>query len=669
MADIIQFRRDTAERWMRFNPVLRDGELGIVTDNHNQFKIGDGMHAWNDLPLRGFNGNIVQETGEDESAVMSQKAVTENLSTLQNQTSGVGYVYCDTPLNMDIKSVTVEGLVELTTGIRLLVKMHNSNVVENNVMFDINSLGAKPLYYNNEHVSASNTWKTGEVVEVYYDGTNFYAVNILGTNGDGSNLIIEWETDSAVTRKKVPEEERKAGLQISYLHPDNGWITERFIGTGVYNSEWEKDDNWEVAIYAGDIQNLTNQVQHAIDMSNAASNLAEQNAAEASEQGDYAKEQGDYAKEMADYIAESLDGNAFIDITEIITALAGNPSSEVEVTITDGLYTNIGKASEAKVTVGTMSQAGITLNFPMTVHKSGVEGEYELDIFINQLYYSTIIGGKASYVMLSATVGSDKQMTVTRIYVPITGTGDGTKFLSDDGTYKEVGGGDEGGGMYVIDGTKFSGSSGTVPSDYWTEIKPFLDKAATTLGNNVFPSIQVFIYMALYTLPVVVNKDDETHYNLNIAAIGTAQSDGKTGVEIQATSLDIVEADGVATFTFNASGTVNTALMNNKIDKLDSGKADWIKIVDHGTEDSTFELTPNVLHKWGEVASLTLTLGEVTSGMADEYMFQFTSGATATQLSLPDTVKWVSTPEIAANTVYQVSIVDNLAVMGGWSNE
>ena len=92
-------------------------------------------------------------------------------------------------------------------------------------------------------------------------------------------------------------------------------------------------------------------------------------------------------------------------------------------------------------------------------------------------------------------------------------------------------------------------------------------------------------------------------------------------------------------------------------------------VTDHGTADTTFELTPNVLHKWGEVASLTLTLWAETPGVVNEYMFQFTSGATATQLQLPETVKWVSTPETAANMVYQVSIVNNLAVYGGWSNE
>ena len=92
-------------------------------------------------------------------------------------------------------------------------------------------------------------------------------------------------------------------------------------------------------------------------------------------------------------------------------------------------------------------------------------------------------------------------------------------------------------------------------------------------------------------------------------------------------------------------------------------------IVDHGTSDTTFELTPNILHKWDEVASLTLTLGAETPNVVNEFMIQFTSGATATQLSLPESVKWLNTPEIAANMVYQISILNDLAVIGGWTNE
>ena len=74
--DRVQFRRDTAENWKKYNPVLMEGEMGLVTDNPNQYKMGDGTNNWNDLPLRGYTGTISQELGDDENAVVSQKTVT-----------------------------------------------------------------------------------------------------------------------------------------------------------------------------------------------------------------------------------------------------------------------------------------------------------------------------------------------------------------------------------------------------------------------------------------------------------------------------------------------------------------------------------------------------------------------------------------------------------------
>ena len=78
-------------------------------------------------------------------------------------------------------------------------------------------------------------------------------------------------------------------------------------------------------------------------------------------------------------------------------------------------------------------------------------------------------------------------------------------------------------------------------------------------------------------------------------------------------------------------------------------------------------LTPNVLHKWGTVTNLTLTLGSGATGVANYYMFQFTSGSTATTLSIPATVKWSGGElNIEANKTYQVSILNNCAVIGGF---
>lgn len=94
------------------------------------------------------------------------------------------------------------------------------------------------------------------------------------------------------------------------------------------------------------------------------------------------------------------------------------------------------------------------------------------------------------------------------------------------------------------------------------------------------------------------------------------------------------------------------------------------KEVDHGTSDTTFELTPNVKHKWGEVASLTLTLAAGKAGIVNEYMFSFISGDTATQVSVRtsdgELVKGL--PAIEPNSRYEMSIDDNFLAYGRWDN-
>lgn len=77
-------RRDTAVNWQAQNPILLDGEIGIVTDQPDRYKVGDGVTEWNALPLRGFDGNIVQMTGGSRTAVMSQLAVTQALEEVEN---------------------------------------------------------------------------------------------------------------------------------------------------------------------------------------------------------------------------------------------------------------------------------------------------------------------------------------------------------------------------------------------------------------------------------------------------------------------------------------------------------------------------------------------------------------------------------------------------------
>lgn len=100
----------------------------------------------------------------------------------------------------------------------------------------------------------------------------------------------------------------------------------------------------------------------------------------------------------------------------------------------------------------------------------------------------------------------------------------------------------------------------------------------------------------------------------------------------------------------------------------EKGEPGYFKLVNHGTNDTTFALTPNTMHVWGEVPRLTLTLAPNTdTRFVAEYCFQFTCpAASGTELSLPSSVKWlgnVFAPK--KGQTYQACIVNGFILIGG----
>lgn len=120
MADRIQHARDTLANWQAENPVLLEGEIGIVTDNPGLWKWGNGVTRWNSLPWCGYNGTVAQTTGSSTLAVMSQKAVTDALNALTSfeyvivatlptaSASTVGKVYLTPSANSETQNVKDE---------------------------------------------------------------------------------------------------------------------------------------------------------------------------------------------------------------------------------------------------------------------------------------------------------------------------------------------------------------------------------------------------------------------------------------------------------------------------------------------------------------------------------------------------------------------------------
>ena len=97
------------------------------------------------------------------------------------------------------------------------------------------------------------------------------------------------------------------------------------------------------------------------------------------------------------------------------------------------------------------------------------------------------------------------------------------------------------------------------------------------------------------------------------------------------------------------------------------GKNYSVEVVE--STSSTQEIQPNKFYKFGEVSSLNITLAAITdTSVLNEYMFEFTSGSTATTLTLPNTIRWLETPSIEANKTYQCSIVNDIGILVGVAN-
>lgn len=116
--DRFQLRRDSLERWESLNPMLLEGEIGLVLDTKS-FKIGDGIHNWNDLDYSS-NPTILQELGDSESALISQKKIS---SVINSGFLYYGWIIPTDNLNTD----TFENVYALPSQVGVYTNILGSN--------------------------------------------------------------------------------------------------------------------------------------------------------------------------------------------------------------------------------------------------------------------------------------------------------------------------------------------------------------------------------------------------------------------------------------------------------------------------------------------------------------------------------------------------------------
>lgn len=133
---------------------------------------------------------------------------------------------------------------------------------------------------------------------------------------------------------------------------------------------------------------------------------------------------------------------------------------------------------------------------------------------------------------------------------------------------------------------------------------------------------------------------------------------------LQATEMNQISqkidelVDGVNT---NANNIPDVGQLATKTEL--SSKANKVSV--ENVSENTKELQPNKYYIFGKMEKLTLTLAAGEENKLSEYMFEFASGTTPTTLTLPESVKWIGSNTIEASKTYQVSIVNNIAVLGG----
>lgn len=164
-------------------------------------------------------------------------------------------------------------------------------------------------------------------------------------------------------------------------------------------------------------------------------------------------------------------------------------------------------------------------------------------------------------------------------------------------------------------------------------VSDIIDNLTTNVSNKPLSAAQGVALKALIDGIVIPDKLPNPH-KLTFAGGITAEYDGSGAV-----TVTIPEAGC-------SGGTVR---------------------IEKESTDTTVELEPNKLYVFPEMTELSVTLAEpADTSIVSEYHFVFQSGATATTLSIPDTIKIPSGFSVNVNKIYELSVMESCLTYQSW---
>nr|DAP41236.1 MAG TPA: rhamnogalacturan/acetylesterase-like protein [Caudoviricetes sp.] len=213
--------------------------------------IADNMHE------------VAQESGEADDKVMSQKAITAAIADEKNRAKAAeqaNTIAINAAVSKNEELEEKQGIYNVDANVPLSSgQFYTPTTARIAVTTSIRKLGLIITYKIDATTSIIEQF-IGSSISDWGTNSNWKKVG-----SDGGNKILEWNTDVNTTRKSVPQKERKAGMQISYLSPTDGWINEQYLSTIFTDTEWVKNANWKRISY--DLVDINTGLCQDVDLS------------------------------------------------------------------------------------------------------------------------------------------------------------------------------------------------------------------------------------------------------------------------------------------------------------------------------------------------------------------------------------------------------------------
>lgn len=133
-----------------------------------------------DFIYDGTNWNIITETSPRADKLTTARYIDG--ITFNGASNIHHYGTCSTAAGTAAKTASVNGgsNFSLVTGAKIYIKFSAANTVANPTL-NINSTGAKNIYYQGAALTVAQSWEAGETVPFIYDGTNWNIISAPST--------------------------------------------------------------------------------------------------------------------------------------------------------------------------------------------------------------------------------------------------------------------------------------------------------------------------------------------------------------------------------------------------------------------------------------------------------------------------------------------------------